>query len=347
MKSERDKITANAKGFTIVELLTVMSVIAILIALLVPALGLVKDYAKEVQQRSQFHAIEVGLELFSKDFGSYPDSMENQFSTTPVVAPVTADPSNYCGANKLAEAMVGLDFFGVHPDTAFRSDNMNWRTTQAGGLEGYRVYHPDTDDMGNPLHMETAEENVDARKGPYLDLENANAFPMTDVYQAGTLGGVGAGFNTTSNPANNDFPSLVLCDVYSEKRPSGKKTGMPILYYRARRAYREQDWESNPNGRADDVYLYDDNFHILQLGTPENQLPHPLADGASGNLGTAIAGSVSNQDVDDFQRMIVNNKITSIKTPFRKDSYILISAGKDGVYGSPDDITNFTRESDQ
>ncbi|MBN1124688.1 MAG: prepilin-type N-terminal cleavage/methylation domain-containing protein, partial [Sedimentisphaerales bacterium] len=38
-------MNARKKGFTIVELLTVMGVIAILIGLLVPALNQVKDYA--------------------------------------------------------------------------------------------------------------------------------------------------------------------------------------------------------------------------------------------------------------------------------------------------------------
>jgi len=48
------------KGFTIVELLTVMAVIAVLIGLLIPALALVNKKAKTVQQRAQFHAIDVG-----------------------------------------------------------------------------------------------------------------------------------------------------------------------------------------------------------------------------------------------------------------------------------------------
>ena len=55
------------KGFTIVELLTVMGVIAVLIGLLIPALGLVKDNAKEIQQKAQFHGIDVGLEIFKNE----------------------------------------------------------------------------------------------------------------------------------------------------------------------------------------------------------------------------------------------------------------------------------------
>ena len=65
------------KGFTIVELLTVMGVIAVLIGLMVPALGLVKDYSKRIQQKAQFHGIDMGLEMYKTEFGSYPRSDDN------------------------------------------------------------------------------------------------------------------------------------------------------------------------------------------------------------------------------------------------------------------------------
>ncbi|MHC5139954.1 MAG: type II secretion system protein, partial [Planctomycetota bacterium] len=91
------------QGFTIIELLTVMGVIAVLIGLMVPALALVKDYSKRIQQKAQFHGIDMGLEMYKTEFGSYPRSDDNS------ITPHPDDPTAYCGTNKLAEALVGLD----------------------------------------------------------------------------------------------------------------------------------------------------------------------------------------------------------------------------------------------
>ena len=66
---------SNRKAaFTIVELLTVMSIIVILIGLLVPALNKVRIYAREVKQNAQFHSIEAAIELFNNAFDGYPES---------------------------------------------------------------------------------------------------------------------------------------------------------------------------------------------------------------------------------------------------------------------------------
>ncbi len=243
-------------------------------------------------------------------YGTYRPSDENLLdpSPPPVLGP---DPFGYGGAQKLAEALVGWDLLGYHPESAFRSDGFN--TDRAG--QQYLVYDPRT------------RQNVDEREGPYIELENANAFKMGDIYS-----NIGA-----FNPDN-----YVLCDVFTKMRTGlggvygSKKTGMPILYYRARTANFEQTYgqalpPAGPDGIDDDIYYYRDNVNLLALGTPD---------------GTAhiLDGSDNAVDWQRFEEMILNDEITTLNRPYRAGSYILISAGKDGLYGTADDLTNFTKE---
>jgi prepilin-type N-terminal cleavage/methylation domain-containing protein len=324
----RKELFEKKSGFTIVELLTVMSVIAILIGLLVPALNLVKDFAKEVQQQSQFHSIEVGLGLYKKEFGSYPPSNDNS------IAPIhLGDGTLYCGANKLAEALVGMDFMGFHPNADFRADGSNDVINIDGSMTDDALLYIIPPGSGN-VPWPTQDENIQARKGPFVELENANAFQMGDIYNA--FGGFRG-------------DSLVLCDVFVSRRTSGMKTGMPILYYRARTNYSQQNSSVAPNYIDDDIYYYPDNFNLIDLGTAQaTSLAHPLADNGPGAVvpaPAAFSGDVaSGDDWLDFENIILNRQVTAINRPYRAGSYILISAGKDGLYGTADDLQNFKKE---
>jgi prepilin-type N-terminal cleavage/methylation domain-containing protein len=345
------KRASQNQGFTIVEMLTVMGIIAILIGLLLPALNQVKDYSRQIQQKAQFHGIEVALEMFKNDFGTYPESNDNvdTYDNTKSVLASTcgtdtlAVATAYCGANKMAEALLGLDYLGVHPNTAFRADGKNCVVNKANAQLVYTVYHLSTN---NSPAWETADENLKARKGPYIDLENANAFRMDEVYGtgAGKLGTFATSTYTEPTEGTAYYP-LVLCDIFSKKRSGtgSKKTGMPILYYRARTAYIQQDYAYNKgtsdtaNGIKDDIYYYPDNQNLLALGIPEDTtIVHPLY---------ANAGAVA--DRQSFESIILNKQVTTIKRPYRAGTYILVSAGKDGLYGTGDDILNFDKGSER
>ncbi len=45
-----------------------------------------------------------------------------------------------------------------------------------------------------------------------------------------------------------------------------------------------------------------------------------------------------------FYEMIRNDEITTASRPYCSNSFILISVGKDGLYGTDDDICNFNKE---
>ena len=277
-------------AFTIVELLTVMSIIIILMGLLAPAMNRVRRFARRVSQKNQFHSIDVALEMFRAEFDGFPDSGAMDTATP---------PQSYCGAMKLAEAMMGQDLLGFHPDSRFRSDG------QVDATPATQLYPPTP-----PL------VNLKTRKEPYLPLENANAHQLKNIF-------------STSAPFNED--RFVLCDVYTRATnlSTGKRIGMPILYYKANTSRTTHDHTLPP---ADNIYNYLDNNQLVELGKPWD----PPPTGAAHTLFS---------DNTKFYTSTRNTKIpTTITRPYRSDSYILISAGFDGEYGTPDDVFNFEED---
>jgi type II secretory pathway pseudopilin PulG len=296
MKSNVKQSNREA-AFTIVELLTVMSIIVILIGLLVPALNQVKRYAYEVKQRAQLKSIDTALELFNSEFDGYPDSDAKD-----------PDGVDYCGAMKLCEAVMGRDLMGFHPDSIFRSSGI-------GSLNN-QLYPPQT---GDPIAY---NNSLSARKGPYLPLDNANAYQLRDLY-------------TQTGPFSGE--NFVLCDVFRRVThlQTGKKVGMPILYYKANTARTQHDFLNPDNPQ--NIYDYTDNQKLLLLGKP--------FDTGSDSTPHRLAIETGQQPGYRFYMNTTNDKVLASSTaavrPYRADTFILISAGNDGEYGTPDDITNF------
>ena len=272
-------------GFTVVEVLAAVGIIALMVGLLIPALSMVRDTARQTKQKAQFTTIELALTAFKNDYGDYPRS------DWPLP---TAPGSGYCGAQKLSEALVGWDLLGFHPKSDFRSNGRN--------DDGEFIY-----DANNPIFF-------DQRRGPYLELATFDAFRLGNI----SIRYPGL-FFVTGPLAPNTF---VLCDVFGDRKimlSDGKtvKAGAPILYYRA-----------NTSGKTiRDIYSVHDNDALIQIKQQADNMGQPLS-----------------RPADQFQYFydyIRDPKISARPWPYRPDSYILISAGVDGLYGTGDDIRNF------
>ena len=273
-----------------------------------PAVNTVRIKAKETKQKAQLRGIEAGLETFRIDDGDYPRS-----------GVTGAFPSGnaYCGAHKLAEAMVGLDLMGFNPNT-------NWDADMTPSPP-----------LINPGAYNTATYNV--RKDPYLELESANAFLLMSPsipLIPGQQGGLGA-IPTGTAPITPEN-TYVLCDVFrSTKVNIGDKkvnAGTPILYYKA-------NVTSKTNNLTTGTVVFDfyDNQAIVQLEPIKTQ-----SEAHNYNANVLPPGINA---IPNFYEAIANPQVPqplpNVTVPYKRDSYILISAGYDGLYGTHDDITNF------
>jgi type II secretory pathway pseudopilin PulG len=310
-----DKLSGKP-AFTIIELLTVMSIIIILIGLLVPSLNMAKRYAKEVRQKAQFHSIDSALELFNGEHDGYPPSAAKDGAAT---------PASYCGAQKLCEALVGQDLMGFHPLSRFRAD------CTVDGTATMKLY--DNNPSGQTLYPDNAT-NLKARK-TYLQ-QTSDAYKLSQLY------------GTSPTPSTSLTVDLyVLCDVYNrvKHKETGKGVGMPILYYRANTANILHDPNrTNVPVIGDDkgyIYNYTDNDELVKLNVPGGVLgtQQPLSSTYSG----AVTGTNFYDITRDMRIPLQTIGTTTSGRPYRPDSYILISAGYDGTYGTDDDIFNFEK----
>jgi competence protein ComGC len=314
-----EKNLRRKEGFTIIELLTVMSIIIILISILVPAMRQARIFAERVQQKNQFRAIDTGLEMYRNDFEEYPESSYD---------PPASGLKAYCGAMKLAEAMVGQDLLGYHQYSRFREDYKD-------GVNTAFLYQRDESDTPPDAY------NLQLREGPYLELGNANAHRLRDVYSDADI--------TAANFYDQVF---VLLDVYNKVEnhsPIGRTwIGMPILYYRANVSGNSHPhYQNNQPGGTEvgtinyelNIYDYSDNDMLVQMGMPFNNYSHLMAFGG----GTTMHDDPmrTSNPIYFYHNTYDENVPILTGRPHRPDSFILLSAGFDGEYGTSDDITNF------
>lgn len=318
MKTQRKKPI----GFTLIELLVVVAIISMLVGLLTVGLRKTKIISTGLRQKSVFHSMEIGLELFSKDFDDYPDSK---------VLPGYASANQVCGAQHLVEALVGRDEAGLEPRTGWYAPNDS-------------LYQKS---LPTAFYDSTSEESRNRRKGPYAELKYVDVMTIHELWQ-GNKGS--SQIYDSQGAATPDRRAPVFTDTFKRTAislPDGTsvRVGMPILYFKANRAA-PQPFRLDAAGRttvtnpgAQDMqkwtYNYLDNAAVADLPL--------LADPTQ-----PAAHYVDPQNPSKSKAQVFYEQITQrsepdrpFYKPFNANKYLLISAGWDGLYGTRDDITNF------
>ncbi len=304
-------------GFTLVELLTVVAIIALLISIVVPSVTRARDQARRGTVLALHDAITKNLEMYRNDFRNYPDSSFRVDPIDPASCPAPPPPFNtsdeLSGAHWLARAMLGFDFQGTDAEA------LSMRTIPTGV--------PDVD---------YNEVRVTARRGTYMEGPRVWAAD-TDADR----------FNVATSP---DTGRPLIVDTYE----------FPVLYYRANpRAQRAFSFDAKLDGSGDPAGVFNlrDNAEITGAdpatsipGTgwdfaTTGALPHPIGtidDDYQSNPGDIDAPDVKNgfvQFLHDHQVEAQTNGL--VVQPVKRETFLLISPGRDGLYGTEDDLTNF------
>ncbi len=72
LRNSRPQLRSRSHGFTLVELLTVIAIIAILMGLLFPAIGVVKEQARKAEAKTACTGIVAACKAYNTEYGKYP-----------------------------------------------------------------------------------------------------------------------------------------------------------------------------------------------------------------------------------------------------------------------------------
>jgi prepilin-type N-terminal cleavage/methylation domain-containing protein len=325
------------RAFTLVELLVVIVIIGILIGLLVPAVGAVRRIAREGACRAVLSAIETGLESYKADGnlgGAYPPSRPDDHAggTPRVKSPYTNKPRPISGAGLLVWALSGADLLGT---PGFKTVG-NWQYWARCTGNQYNNGPGDPTSPADLYAMNSATgQPAYPRSGPYVDASK---------------------LKVTQNENRTGSPDFVIPE---ERKVLGPNTpareypmyldafGYPVLYWRADPAGRilgDENVYTLTDNTKRGIYHYIDNAALLggsvSYGEPELRLNKAKQAHALGWQN----GTYTPQNpppVGCFNRFIMNEAVQARLEPHRPDSYLLVTPGYDGRYGTADDITNF------
>ena len=134
------RVLANRKGFSLVELLTVIAIIAILASIIFPVMGMVGNKARMNKCMVQLHEVGLALQMFKQDNRRYPDILGAEVQTNNSLPPASDGsnviPFEQCGVNKSATVT------GLFPEYVKSGRMLHCPMSKDINTKAYGTYKP-------------------------------------------------------------------------------------------------------------------------------------------------------------------------------------------------------------
>lgn len=349
------------RGFTLVELLVVISIIAVLVGILVPVVGKIRKSSQEAATRALLSQIDAACQAYFSDFSAYPGPLSHGFMTM-------SEQSSTFDSSKLRKNNFADDLTDGAPTAGWNGFQANVERLTgtenlvlglSGGLQ--QKLRPGT----NPPEFDYGFSREDVGLGAVKF--NPKRPGRANAYMQPTNLSEGKFRDDAGSAKDTDVPEYI--DSFSNP--------MPILYLRARKGGAASNpasmTDADNNVVSDRIAAQAGQYNILEIaaytqstigvgrsisagdykrsyGASPLTYPHGLiAIDTDSTLGSKTAASeypynayAYLMDPSSNDSSITNANDRAKKHQARKkDQFILISAGIDRVYGTADDITNF------
>jgi prepilin-type N-terminal cleavage/methylation domain-containing protein len=334
---------ACRRGFTLVELLVVIGIIVMLIGILLPVVRSVQIAGYNTSSAQQIQRIMAAIQAYKQDHRADP----GPYSNNEIINPIGGEKSsNQTMSENLVLGLIG----GLAPMPPATPDEVAWKYDEAlvRSRVGPRSINPNDPKVYRP-YLQVADAELSLRSDLQEDKKD-DGYLTFRSHQGGPRA-----HDTGMGEFVDHFPDP-LPVLYLRARPGApgviSNGGKPAAYQYDLKQISYYTGENasttGPGGASAKTGIGGHptsvGHGLQQLGQarPIQSVPAPAAPWGMGGSGAPPYDAITY-----FLHAQLNSPSASNATlnatgiPREKDGFILISPGKDRIYGTRDDITNF------